>query len=211
VKHARTIAVVTAVVLLAAPNRVAAGIPHANVPLFARFASDGTSLRSYVVPVQANVTVHELVAIKARLAGNLRYGQPNRLNLTLNRVSPDQRRVFAKIATPRAWPQYYNLHLLRTVNIHGRKHYVIRGTPRNAWDSVDHLIADVPDGKTPVLYAQWFLRGKGTITMHIQTAMVRGYVLPVHNQTDINVPGYRVHADVSYGRYALRDSRVSMR
>ena len=210
-KYAWTIAAVTAAFLLAAPKVGAARPSHANVPLFARFASDGTRLRSYVVPVHANITVHKVISIRARLAGNMRYAKPDRLLLTLNRVSPEQRRVFARIATPRAWPQFYNLHLLRTVSINGRKHYMIRGTPQNPSDPVDHLVADVPDGATPVLYAQWFLRGKGTITMHIQTATVNGYVLPVRNQTDINVPGYRVHADVNYGHYDLRDTRVSLR
>jgi hypothetical protein len=216
-KHAKAIAVVTAVFLFVAPSQgsgAQAPRPRANVPLFARFATEGASLRSYVVPVQANVTVHKIIALRARLAGNMRYAKPNRLDLTMNRVSPQQRRVFAKISTPRAWPQYYNLRVTRTSTIKGHKYYVIRGVPKTRDDAVDHLIADVSDARAPQIYAQWFLRGKGTITMRIQTAMVRGYVLPVRNQTDIDVPGYRVHADVTYGRYALsgsRRSKVSLR
>ena len=203
-KHVRTITVVTAAVLLAARSPGAgADRWSAKVPLFARFASGGASLRSYVVPVQADVTVRKIVAIHARLAGDMRYAKPNQLNLTLNRVSPEQRRVFAKIATPRTWPQYYNLYLLRTSTVNGHKNYVIRGVPKSSSDAVDHLIANISDRAAPLVHAQWFLRGSGTITMQIQTAMVRGYVLPVHNQTDINVPGYRVHADVNYGQYAL--------
>ncbi|MGH7684260.1 MAG: hypothetical protein ACREMT_07945, partial [Vulcanimicrobiaceae bacterium] len=144
--------------------------------------------------MSANVTVRKIISLHARLHGSMRYEQPNALSLSLNRVSPQQRKVFAKLATPRTWPEYYKLQLVRTSDVHGHKDYVIRGIPRNAADAVDHLVADISDGPTPRLNAKWFLRGRGTITMHIETAKIRGYVLPVRDQTDVNVPGYRIHA-----------------
>ena len=215
-RYRRTAAFATAALLFGTPwGTSAASTSYKSVPLFARFAHDGATLQSYVVPVQANVTVRKIISIRARLTGNMRYAKPNQLNLVLSRVSPQQRRVFARLATPRAWPQYYNLQLVRTSTVNGKKNYTIRGVPKNGTDPVDHLVADVPDGTSPVLSAQWFLRGSGTITMRIQTAMVHGYVLPVSDQTDIAVPGNRVHADVQYGRYRVladtRRPRLSLR
>lgn len=216
-RYPRSVAIATAAVLLATPlsGGAASGTSYKKVPLFARFASDGTTLRSYVVPVQANVTVRKIISIRARLTGKMQYAKPNQINLALTRVSPQQRRVFARLATPRAWPQYYNLQLVQTRTVNGHKDYTIRGVPKNAGDAIDHLVADVSDGTSPAVTAHWFLRGNGTINIQIQTAMVRGYVLPVSDQTDIDVPGNRVHADVKYGSYAVtsepKRSKISLR
>ena len=77
--------------------------------------------------------------------------------------------------------------------------------PKDAADGVDHFIADVSDEDAPILKTQWFLRGRGSIMMQIETAAIGKYVLPAREQVDVNVPGHHIHADITYGTYVLAD------
>jgi hypothetical protein len=202
---ARMIALLVVPLLLSAQEAGAATLSASDqVPLFARFLVDGASLQSYRVPIHARVTLHKIVSVHVNLNGEMQYVRPDRLLLTIGRVPEQQRQFFVKLATPRTWPLNYDLQLTGTSAINGLIHYAIHGVPKHADDGVDYLVANVSNDISPTIDATWFLSGGGTITMRIETAMIGGYVLPVRQNADIKLPGYKIHADISYGEYLLK-------
>ena len=179
--------------------------PTDSVPLFARFATYAAKLQSYTVPLHVDVTLRKIIRIRVSLNGSMHYERPDDLTLALGRVPQQQREFFAKLATPRTWPMNYDLEVTGTTVVDGHTHYAINGVPKDATDGVDHLVADVSDDDAPVLKVQWFLRAGGSITMQVATAAIGKYVLPTREQVDVNIPGHRLHADISYGTYVLND------
>jgi hypothetical protein len=177
-----------------------------RIPIFAQFIADGTRLRSYIVPVHAHVTLRKLIVLHVLLNGTIKYTQPDEVALTLPHVSQQQRNVFAKLSTPRTWPENYNLQVTGPTIVDGHAHYIIHGLPKNPNDAIAFLSADVSDETAAQIRVQWHLSGSGTITMLIDTARIAGYVLPVRQRTDIHVPGNNVHADMRYGEYVLNAS-----
>ena len=181
-----------------------------RIPIFAQFLADGTRLRSYIVPVHAHVTLRKLIVLHVLLNGTIKYRQPDEVALTLPRVSQQQRNVFAKLSTPRTWPDNYNLQVTGPTIVDGRGHYIVHGVPKKANDAVAFLSADISDEPAAQIRVQWHLSGSGTITMLIDTARIEGYVLPVRQRTDIHVPGNNVHADMRYGEYVLNSPAASV-
>jgi hypothetical protein len=87
-----------------------------------------------------------------------------------------------------------------------RTTYHLKGIPRQP-SQIDYMLVDVSDESTPIV-AQWFLHGGGKIVSTIETQMVGAYVVPKHERADIDVDGTKIHAEMTYGEYAL-NSEVS--
>ncbi|MBV8599979.1 MAG: hypothetical protein JO359_00295 [Candidatus Eremiobacteraeota bacterium] len=179
----------------------------ASVPLFASIRSEPSQLQGYSAPVHADVTLHKLFRFRFGLDGTISYKHPDRLDLTMNRVPPKYQRLFADLGTPRTWPATYNLQVTGSHLAAGRVVYELAGTPRRPSD-VDHMTAEVSDLSTPVR-AEWYLHDGGTIAMTIESQSVGDYIVPQHEQADIDVDGFKVHCDMSFGPYRLDERNVA--
>ena len=180
----------------------------AEVPLFARFAAEAPELRAYTVPLETAVAVHKLLTFHVRLSGSVSYDGPGGVTLRMDRVPAEDRALFAHIGSPRTWPRDYQLQLLGTSTANGQAIYHIAGTPRESSSGVERFVADVNEDGS-LIASQWFLRGGGTIKSTLENQIVGGFILPKHQLADIDVGGYKIHADMTYGQYLLNDAAVT--
>ncbi|MBV8148477.1 MAG: hypothetical protein JO092_05240 [Candidatus Eremiobacteraeota bacterium] len=172
-----------------------------QVPLFAQFASQGDSLRGYTVPLETAVAIHKFLTFHVKLSGSVAYEQPGKVTLSMQRVPPEDRALFADVSAPRTWPQNYDLRVIGTSTNNDQKIYHMTGVPRGQ-SGVDHFLADVKqDGSS--IAAQWFLRGGGTIVSTIENQNVGGFMLPKRELADIDASGYKIHVEITFGDYIL--------
>lgn len=171
-----------------------------RVPLFAQFANEDPALRSYSAPLHVSVAIHKLITFHVGLDGMVYFRRPGKLAMTMQRVPEQYQKLFAKLGTPRTWPQNYDIQVTGTDETSdGQKIYHVRGVPFNSCE-IDHLVADVGPAEMPVK-ATWFLRDGGTIVSTIESTTVGGYVVPKEQHADINAGGFKIHADMTYGDY----------
>lgn len=179
---------------------IAAPAP-ASIPLFAHLSTERAPLESYAVPLHVDVTLHKWISFRFGMNGMVYFKEPARLKLEMRSVPEQYQRLFADLGTPRTWPQTYDLQVLDETIVGGRKTYRLVGTPRRP-NQVDHMIVEMTDETAPIT-AQWFLHDGGTIRARIETASVSSHLVPTREQADINVNGYKIHADMRYGEYEL--------
>src|SRR5579872_1449733 len=127
-----------------------------KIPLFARFAADEASLRSYAVPVHTAVALHKLITFHFGLNGTVYFKQPDRIALNMHMVPAEYRQLFADLGTPRIWPQIYDLQVVGSETTGTRTTYHLKGVPKQSSD-VTSMLADVSDDGSPIV-AQWVLR-----------------------------------------------------
>jgi hypothetical protein len=175
------------------------------VPLLARFAADGTSLHSYIVPVHLTATLRKLVfSFRFRREGTVTFEQPNRLNASIRSVPKRYADVFGELGTPDMWPTLYDLQLVRTEFVDGRSWFELSGVPRGDSD-VAHLSVRMSDETQPI-EARWSLNSGWTITSTIELEPVRAYLLTKRERADIVGHGFRIHSEMVYGSYAINAS-----
>ncbi|MBV8425338.1 MAG: hypothetical protein JO349_09100 [Candidatus Eremiobacteraeota bacterium] len=172
-----------------------------TVPLFAQYASEDPSLRSYSVPLHAKVAIHKLITFHFGMNGMVYYRKPDRMAVNIDSVPEKYRKTFAELGTPRTWPMTYDLQVTAVDETPNGKVYHLCGTPRTAND-IDHLVAEVRGPDDPVK-ATWFLRGGGTITSTTEFTTAGRYQVPKVQHADIDVGGVKLHADLEYGDYEV--------
>jgi hypothetical protein len=195
---------------LAAPLLIATlGLGRSSidcVPLFAQYASEEPSLHSYSVPLRATVSIHKLFTFHMGMNGMVYFRQPDRFAVDIHSVPDQYRKIFARLGTPRTWPQTYDLQVTGIDGTGDDKIYHLRGIPYNSCE-VDHLVADVGNGSTPVK-ATWFMRDGGTIAATIELTNAGAYSVPKVERADITSGGFKIHADLEFGDY-LVNAQVS--
>jgi hypothetical protein len=171
------------------------------VPLFAQYASEAPSLHSYSVPLHATVAIHKLFTFHMGMNGMVYYQQPDHIAVDIHSVPEQYRKIFAKLGTPRTWPQSYDLQVIGVDGTGDQKVYHLRGTPYNSCE-IDHLTADVSTDNSPVK-ATWYMRDGGTIAATIEFTNAGSYSVPKDEHIDIDSGGFKIHADLDYGDYAV--------
>lgn len=173
-----------------------------HVPLFAQFATEDPALRSYIAPLHISVAIHKLFTFHFGLDGTVYFRRPGRLAMTMQKVPEQYQKLFAKLGTPRTWPQTYDLQIVGTdETASGQKIYHVHGVPFESCE-IDHMDADVGPSNTPVKVT-WTLRDGGTIVSTIESTTVGGYSVPKEQHADINAGGFKIHADMLYGDYEV--------
>ena len=172
-----------------------------NVPLFAQYASEEPSLRSYSVPLHASVAIHKLFTFHVGMDGMAYFRRPDRFAVDIHGVPERYRKTFAKLGMPRTWPESYDLQVVSVDGTGDDRIYHLRGTPYHSCE-VDHLEADVSSGSAPVK-ATWYMRDGGTIAATIEFTNVGMYSVPKAEHVDIDSGGFKIHADLAFGDYEV--------
>jgi len=190
---------------LAAPIFIATlGLGHSGldcVPLFAQYASEDPSLRSYSVPLHATVSIHKLFTFHMGMNGMAYFRSPDRLAIDIRGVPEQYRKTFAKLGTPRTWPESYDMQVVGVDGTGEDRTYHLRGTPYHSCE-IDHLEADVGGLNAPVK-ATWYMRDGGTIAATIEFTTAGPYSVPKAEHADIDSGGFKIHADLDFGDYEV--------
>lgn len=171
------------------------------VPLFARIRSD-RSLRAYTVPLTVNVSVHKIIFTFHRaLNGNVRYSAPSQVVFNGSGVPPQFKSLLGDLGTPLTWQKRYALHVTGRTLANGLPCYALEGVPRSP-SQVQKLDIETTIPSAPI-QAQWSLQGGWTVAATLYEQNQRAYLLPKQAQLDIVGHGYKIHAAMLYGTYAL--------
>jgi hypothetical protein len=186
---------------------VAPTIPSASGPtatdVLARVTDRDARVDSYSVPVHMDVRVHKLFTFHFGLNGTQYYKRPDRVALDMRQIPAQYRKLFADLGTPLTWPGAYDLKLVGSNGDRGP--YRLEGTPRHPSD-IARMLVDVDGAANVPLHVQWTTRDGGTIDMHITEESAGGYELPRHADADMAFGGYKIHASIDYGQYAVNEA-----
>ncbi len=158
-------------------------------------------VESYAVPVHMDVRIHRLLTFHIGLNGMQYFKRPSRLALDMHQVPAQYRKLFADLGTPLTWPGSYDLKLAGTAN----GTYELTGVPRHASDVESMTVAVDGDPNAP-LHALWRTHDGSTIDMRITEQLASGYELPKHAEADIATGGFKIHASIDYGTYAVNEA-----
>jgi len=186
----------------AAPTIPAATAPTAT-QIIARFTERDARVESYAVPVHMDVRVHKLLTFHLGLNGMQYFKRPDRLALEMKSIPAQSRKLFAELGTPMTWPGMYDLRLVSSDGEHGPYH--LDGVPKHACD-VARLHVDVDGDPGAPLHAVWTTKDGATIDMRITEQAAGGYELPKHADADMAFGGYKIHASIDYGAYAVNEA-----
>jgi hypothetical protein len=204
---ARSVGRALAATTLVAVLGVAPTIPSATSPsateILARVTGRDAALTSYSVPVRMDVRVHKLLTFRMGFDGMQYYKRPDRLALEGAKIPPQGRKLFAELGTPLTWPQQYDLRLVAANGERGPYH--LEGTPKHPSD-VAKMSVDIDGDPSAPLHAQWLMHDGSTVDMHITEEAAGGYSFPKHADVDLNVSGYKIHASIDYGPYAVNET-----
>ena len=198
--------IATASASAAAPTPPAGDVTIASIPLFARMASDGDSLRTYKVPVHMSGWLHKFIfTFHFQRDGMASFAQPASLQFVFDSVPQKYTQIFGQLGTPRTWPAIYNLQCVKTEQVDGVTQYEIHGVPKDPSSDIDYVVIRMNDHVGPIT-AQWFLRDGWNVTSTIQMESVGNYLLPKEDDTVVTGHGYNIHSDVTYGNYELNSA-----
>ena len=68
------------------------------------------------------------------------------------------------------------------------------------------MLVDVDGDANAPLHVAWTTNDGGTIDMRITEQSSGGYALPKHADADMAFGGYKIHASIDYGPYALNET-----
>jgi hypothetical protein len=175
----------------------------ASIPLFARFETDGTSLRGYKAPVHLDGSLHKFfISLKFEREGEVSFAQPDSLDFTLNSVPQQYSSMLSQLGTPRTWPYDYTFVCVKTVDTDGTAVYELHGVPKSTTSDVDHLVVRMQDGDAPI-QAVWVLKDGWTVTSTIDLEAVGNYLMPKEENAHVTGHGFDIHSDVTYGNYVV--------
>jgi len=206
---ARALARALAAPALAGTLGVAPTIPSATAPaptatqVIARFTERDARVESYAVPVHMDVRVHKLITFHVGLNGMQYFKRPDRLALEMKSVPAQYRKLFAELGTPLTWPGSYDFRLVSSDGQRGPFH--LEGVPKHPGD-VARLLVDVDDDPNAPLHALWTTKDGSTIDMRITEQAAGFYELPKHADADMAFGGYKIHASIDYGAYAVNEA-----
>ena len=172
-----------------------------SVPLFAQYASEEPSLRSYSVPLHASVAIHKLFTFHMGMNGMAYFRRPDRFAIDIHGVPEQYRRTFSKLGMPRTWPESYDMQVVSVDGTGDDRVYHLRGTPYHPCE-VEHLEADVAGENAPVK-ATWYMRDGGKIVATIDFTTVGTYSVPKVEHADIESGGFKIHVDLEFGDYEV--------
>lgn len=171
--------------------------------VLARVTAGDATVTSYAVPVHMDVRVHKLFTFRFGFGGMQYFKRPDRIALDMQKIPPQGRKLFAELGTPLTWPQQYDLRLVAANGDRGPYH--LEGAPKRASD-VARMEVDVDGDASAPLHAQWVMHDGSTVDMHITEQAAGGYELPKHADADMSVSGYKIHASIDYGPYAVNET-----
>jgi hypothetical protein len=188
----------------------ALGASPANPPaaptatdVLARVTEHDARVESYAVPVHIAVRLHKLITFHFGLNGMQYFKRPDRLALDMHSVPAQYRTLFAELGSPLTWPALYDLRMTGCDGERGPYH--LEGVPKHP-SEVARLAVDVDGDPGAPLHAVWTTRDGGTIDMRITEAITAGYQLPTHADADMAFGGYKIHASIDYGPYAVNEA-----
>jgi hypothetical protein len=186
---------------------VAPTIPAATSPtateILARVNGRDANVASYTVPVHMDVRVHKLLTFRFGFSGTQYFKRPDRLALDMQKIPPQGRKLFAELGMPLTWSQQYDLRLVAGTGDHPAYH--LEGVPKHPCD-VARMQVDVDGNAAGPLHARWVMNDGSTVDMHISEEAAGGYEFPKHAEADMAFGGYKIHASIDYGPYAVNES-----
>lgn len=208
VRAAQRLLVCTILIGIAGSTTAGAAVPKRHgpagvnaVPLFARIRNDH-DLRAYTVPLTVNVSVHKIIFTFHRaLNGNVRYSAPSHVVFDGSGVPKQFKSLFGDLGTPLTWQKRYALHVTGRTRQNGVSTYTLEGVPRKP-SQVQSLAIQTTVPSAPI-QAKWSLQGGWDVSATLYEQNQRRYLLPKQAQLDIVGHGYKIHAAMLYGAYAL--------
>lgn len=180
-------------------------LPSAS-DVLADMAKQTIGLDTYEVPVTIHASIRKgILSIPVALGGERYFIAPDKEALQLGGVPAIAKafsNIYASLGTPLTWPRTYDLKVVVPDHATPRPIYELRGTYKRA-SSVDHILLDVEAGTYDLIQVRWFYRNGATIVMTVQEDSVGTFRLPRVENVDVTFPGYRGHATIEYGAYAV--------
>jgi hypothetical protein len=186
----------------AAPPIPSAGGPTAS-DVLARVTDRDAHLDSYTVPVHMSVRIHKVFTFHMGLNGTQYYKRPDRLALDMRQIPAAARKLFADLGTPLTWPGSYDLKMVGANGDRGP--FRLEGVPKHPCD-IARMVVDTEGDASAPLHVQWTTRDGGTIDMHLTQEASGGYELPKHAEAEMAIGGYKIHASIEYGPYAVNET-----
>jgi hypothetical protein len=200
---ARALAALTFVGAMgAAPATTGATTPTAT-DVLARLTERDARVESYAVPIHMDVRIRKLITFHVGLNGMQYFKRPDKIALDMRSVPAQYRKLFADLGSPLTWPAQYDLHVVTCAA--ERTGCRLEGVPKHPGD-VARMIVDVDADPGMPLHAAWTTRDGGTIDMLITEESSGGYKLPKHAEAEMAFGGYKIHASIDYGAYAVNEA-----
>jgi hypothetical protein len=175
----------------------------ATIPLFARFATDGSTLRGYSAPVYISGSLRKFfISIPFKRQGEVTFARPDSLDFTIQSVPKQYDALLAQLGTPRTWPYLYTFSCVKTTSTDGTTAFELRGTPKDTTNDIDHVVIRMPDGDGPI-DARWTLKDGWVVTSTIHMQSAGAYLVPKEEDADIVGHGLRIRTDLTYGTYQV--------
>jgi hypothetical protein len=189
-------------VLVVSVAATASAQPPSAGDLLSRFTARDAAIASYSVPVHVDVRLRKIFPLRFGFNGMQYYKRPGKLALELKRIPAQYAKLFAEIGTPLTWRETYDLRVTGSSVVNGQVVNHVEGTPKHP-EQVARVALDVPEDTAVPLRGTWYCRDGTPIAMVIEDQGSGVYDLPKRAQVDISVSGFRIHANLDYGTYAV--------
>lgn len=167
-----------------------------------RFTVHDVPIETYSVPVHVDVRVRKLISMRFSMNGMAYYKRPGRVALEMRSAPANFRRLFGEMGTPLTWHDTYDMQLVDVTRSAGHTIYSMSGVPKRPGD-VKRFALHVDSDPTAPLHGEWECNDGTMIAMSMIEQAEGPYQLPKRAEVDLNVSGFRIHAVLDYGDYAL--------
>jgi len=169
-------------------------------------AARADGLGSYSVPLTFQVHLLRPIGARARVGAIAYFKAPAQSALATTEAPPPIGNFFkgsyAIDMVPQAWATKYRVGAVTTANADGVATYVLQALPVPA-GPIDRVVFHIAQSDFAPLSAEWTYHDRSSIRLTFVNQHIGVYILPQTATIAVDMPGYALEADASYGTYAL--------
>lgn len=162
---------------------------------------------TYSVPMHFTVHLHRPLPIRFSAVGTMYYKAPVQQALVITSLPRSASRLFsrnyAQLDTiPQAWPGKYRVTSVARIDHDGVPGYRLDSIPSYQGD-VTHVTFDLLEAGLVPVGAAWYYRDGSSVRLKVTNQRIGAYVLPQHEELQVEMPKYVLDADCDTGHYDL--------
>ncbi|TAM75007.1 hypothetical protein EPN44_09775 [bacterium] len=169
--------------------------------VLALLAERNAALEGYSFDLRVKIAMHTFPWLQPYLIGSGTYEKPGRYSIAFRQVpalAKNYQKVTGEMLDPASWPQKYTISVGRqdSADVELILHERIKGEITEARATIDANTGSVK--RMRFLYEHG-----GTIEIVQRSAGMQGFVLPVTQDAEIAMPGFKATAHAAFSNYRL--------
>ena len=174
--------------------------------VLALLAEKNAALEGYSFDLRVKIAMHTFPWLQPYLIGSGTYEKPGRYSVAFRQVpslAKNYQKVTGEMLDPSSWPQKYAVTVGRqdAADVELILHERIKGEITEARATIDAATGSVK--RMRFLYEHG-----GTIEIVQRSAAMQGFVLPVTQDAEIAMPGFKATAHATFSDYRLTVGRT---